>query len=143
MSDMAQAHRNRIRHAIVRRLRYSGKRGTRRAAEIIESRDWPHAVMALVGTEHGGNYDPPAAKTVRYPWQGLEDRVFAANNDGFELWFGYPDRWTWHLDNDEVRRLTKYLIIEWWVKARWLGLRRPIYYAALRSAVKPYRGGDR
>ena len=130
----AETAQRTVRRKIVRRLRYSGKPGTRRLAEALDSRDWQHAVMALVGTERCGNYDPPNAGTMRYPWMGQE-RVFSAQNDGFELWFGYPDKWEWHIDKGEVRLLTRFLIWDWWIKANWLGLRRPIYYKALHSSV--------
>lgn len=127
-----------LRRAIARRLRYSDKPGARRAAEVLDSRDWQHAVMALTGTEWGGNYEVPNAGTMRYSWMD-DERVFASQNDGFELWFGYPDRWEWHIDQREVHLLTRFLIWDWWIKSRWLGLRRPIYYKALHSSVSQHR----
>jgi hypothetical protein len=134
----AEKARRPLRRRIAHHLRYSGKPGTRRLAEAAGSRDWQHAVMALTGTEWGGNYDPPNAGTTRYPWADTE-RVFAALNDGTELWFGYSDHWEWHIGGSEVRRLTRFLIWDWWIKARWLGLRRPIYYKALHSSVNRRR----
>lgn len=136
--DRVQKVRRTLRQRLASRLRYSGKVGTRRAAEMLDSRDWQHAVMALVGSEWGGNYDPPNAGTESYPWADTK-RVFAALNDGTELWFGYSDRWEWHIGSAEVRRLTRFLIWDWWIKARWLGLRRPIYYKALHSSVNRRR----
>jgi hypothetical protein len=94
--------------------------------------------MALVGSDWGGNDSPPFAKTLRYKWADTE-RVFASNNDGMELWFGYVDKWEWHIGNNEVKALTKWLIWDWWIKARWLGLRRPIYYWALHSVVAKWK----
>ena len=65
------------------------------------------------------------------PRETREAYVLANNNDGFELWFGTRDRWSHHMSSGEVRTLTRYLLWDWYVKARWLGLRRPIYYWAL------------
>lgn len=136
--DAPQAQRQTARRKVVARLRYSGKPGTLRLARVLEARDIAHAVMAATGTEWGGDYGPPFAPTRRYPWQG-EERVFANNNDGSELWFGYPDHWEWHIGSDEIRRLTRYLIVDYWLRSRWLGLRRPIYYVALHHAVNRTR----
>ena len=127
-----------VRRKMAARARYSGKPGTLRLARILEARDWEHVVMALTGTEWGGDYGPPSAPTLRYPWQG-EERVFANKNDGTELWFGYPNRWEWHIGPGEIKRLTRYLIVDYWLKSRWLGLRRPVYYAALHSTVEKTR----
>lgn len=116
-----------------------------RLARILGADDWQHVVMALTGTDWGGDYAPPFAKTYRYKWADTE-RVFANNNDGMELWFGYHDKWEWHIGNNEVKALTKWLIWDWWIKARWLGLRRPIYYWALHSGLhrgEPWVGADR
>lgn len=63
--------------------------------------------------------------------------LFTGNNDGSELWFGTPHEWHTHLDSKDVRRLFWYLIFEWYGRARWFGLRRPIYYWALRQHLKP------
>lgn len=123
------------RRRLANRLRYTHKPGALRLSRSLDARDWQHVVMALTGTEWGGDYGPPFAKTERYPWQGNEDRIFANNNDGMELWFGYPDRWTWHISDAEMKRLTRYLIVDVYLKSRWLGLRRRIYYAALSSYV--------
>ena len=136
-----------LRRSAAHRLRYSDKPGTCRLSEVLDASDWQHAVMAAVGSDWGGNHAPPFSKTFRYPW-GDTERLFASNNDGMELWFGYPKEWTWHISESEVRLLTRYLLVEWYLKARWLGLRRPIYYFALHSVVTKWKrqrpnGGDR
>lgn len=110
-------------------------------------------IMQLTGTELGGGHNvPPEAKTKRYieNHEGVveidreqslnveEYRVFAPNNDGMELWFGYGNEWRWHLSNAETRSLFWWLLWEWYAKARWFGLRRPIYYWALRKQVALY-----
>lgn len=143
MSDQVTAQRQTLRRRLAHRLRYSNKFGAGRASVVVGARDWPHAVMALTGSNWCGDYnDPPFAPTLRYPWEG-EERVFANNNDGMELWFGYPDRWTWHIGTEEMKRLTRFLVVDVWLKARWCGLRRPIYYAALHAAVGQTRRATR
>lgn len=133
--DVATSERTTLRRRLAHRLRYSKKPGAGRLSKVLDARDWPHVVMALTGSNYCGDYsDPPFAPTLRYPWQG-EERVFANNNDGMELWFGYPNSWGWHISDSEMKRLVRYLVVDVWIKARWCGLRRPIYYAALHRAV--------
>lgn len=109
-------------------------------------------VMAWVGTEWCGNNGPPEPPSVYYSTdgsarvipRGTEDAyVLASNNDGFELWFGTPHKWYHHMNQREVRLLTRYLLWDWYVKARWLGLRRPIYYWALRKHLDRWRKRQR
>jgi hypothetical protein len=141
MSQKPQIARQTARKRLALRLLYADRL---RLARIVGADTWQHAVMALTGTEWGSDYGPPFAKTLRYQWADTE-RVFANENDGMELWFGYTDKWEWHIGNNEVRMLTKWLIWDWWIKARWLGLRRPVYYWALHSVVSKWRkqGPDR
>ena len=104
-------------------------------------------IMNLVGTDvwDDGDGKPPQARTMYHcngqevPRGHREAMIVAANNDGAELWFGYPDRWAWHIGGRDVRLLTRYLVWDWHVKARWLGLRRPIYYWALHRHLAAWR----
>ena len=107
-------------------------------------RGWYRAIMNLTGSEvfAGSPGDPPQARTLYYA-DGVEvgrdnpgAYVIASNNDGFELWIGTRHMWYTHLRSDEVWLLTKWLMWDWYVKARWLGLRRPIYYWALRCYLR-------
>lgn len=112
-----------------------------------------HRMMDIVGMKKFGDDGyPPEAGTVRYTFDGnklrqidsgsgLDYRVFASNNDGFELWFGTGNEWEWSLESSEVRLLTKYIIWNWWVKSRWLGIRRPLYYWALHKHIEKWRHG--
>ena len=109
------------------------------------------AVMRLTGTDswNDGQYGPPEAKAFRYrvgnnkviPLKTREPgyQVWASNNDGFELWMGWAKHWDHHLNQDEVRTLFWYILIEWFMKARWFGLRRPLYYWALKRYVKQFK----
>lgn len=96
-------------------------------------------LLALLGTEvhKGSPGDPPQSPTLYYSHgrrttpDDPDAEVISANNDGYELWFGYRDRWLHHMRQEDVRLLTWYLLWEWHAKARWFGLRRPLYYWAL------------
>jgi hypothetical protein len=101
--------------------------------------------MDAVGTEYGGTHSPPEARTLYY-WNGREvprgtdeAYVIAANNDGTELWIGTPHQWYHHMGSPDVRLLLRWLIVDWYIKARWLGLRRPIYYWALHRELARWR----
>ena len=112
-------------------------------------------VMRLTGTNKFGDaqYTPPEPKNFRYriannkvivpddldtPPRG-EYQVFASNNDGFELWMGWGNQWKYHLNQSEVRALFWWILWEWYGRSRWFGLRRPIYYWALRRHVAQFR----
>lgn len=111
--------------------------------------DLNQIVMRLTGTEFGGSYGPPEAKTFRYrighgkvfPLKNREPgyQLFASNNDGFELWMGWDTQWDYYLRQEEVRALFWWILIEWFAKARWFGLRRPIYYWALKRHVAVFK----
>lgn len=108
-------------------------------------------VMRLTGTDswNDGQYGPPEPKPFRYrvgrtkviPRKDEDPgyQVFASNNDGFELWVGWDNQWDAHFNQAEVRALLRYLIFEWFMKARWFGLRRPLYYWALKRHVKQFK----
>ena len=107
-------------------------------------------VMRLFGTDYCGNDNPPFPQKLRYVMRndgtlrrltsdegyGTDYRVFAADNDGFELWIGTAHNWKVHLSRAEVRALTRWLIWDWYIKTAW---RRPIYYWALHRHVKRFQ----
>jgi hypothetical protein len=66
-------------------------------------------------------------------------QVWTSNNDGFELWMGWDKQWDHHLNQDEVRALFWWILFEWFGRARWFGLRRPIYYWALKRHVAQFK----
>lgn len=104
-------------------------------------------LMNLVGSDVWGDGEgkPPQPRTMYHragkevPRTDRDAMLVAANNDGFELWFGYEDRWTWHMGQRDVRLLTRYLIWDWYAKSRWFGLRRPLYYWALHRHLAAWR----
>jgi hypothetical protein len=109
-------------------------------------------VMRLTGSDSfgDGQYGPPEATAFRYQLSGSKGitevtsdadgyQVFASNNDGFELWMGWHNQWDNHLRAEEVRALFWWILFEWFGRARWFGLRRPIYYWALHRHVSQFR----
>lgn len=97
-------------------------------------------ILNLVGS-HDETYRsaPPFAPTLHVEAEEGLRHVFASNNDGFELWMGYPNEWRFHIRHEEVRRLFWWLLFRWFAQARWFGLRRPIYYWALTREVASLR----
>lgn len=59
------------------------------------------------------------------------------NNDGFEVWIGYRNAGWLHFHKAEhARRLAWFILWDWWIVATWCGLKRKIWYWALRQEVK-------
>ena len=97
-------------------------------------------IMRITGRTYCGNDAcVPEAKTVRYVSSEGCERVIASNNDGYELWLGSPTKWDCYLSQGEVRLLLRWIVIDWYAKARWFGIRRPIYYWALSKHVDAWR----
>lgn len=99
-------------------------------------------LMNVVGSHHpsfrAGVPEAPTMRTEPRHFPGVEHLV-ASNNNGFEVWFGYPEKWNHHIDEREARRLFWWLLFRWYGQARWFGLRRPIYYWALRGYLRALR----
>lgn len=57
------------------------------------------------------------------------------NNHGFELWLGYNHGgWTTHMWAKDARRLAWFILWDWWIVSTWFGLKRKIWYWALRHS---------
>ena len=97
----------------------------------------PYKTLMRVTGSNDGN--PPEAKTLHFNSKFGTEEIIASNNDGFEMWLGYPDQWKTHYRAEDVAKITRWLIVEWYIRARWLGLRRPIYYWALRRYLAALR----
>lgn len=135
----------------------------RRAQDVIAPRypwwDWGHRVMALTGRDDCGNWGPPRPRDLWFRWvsgskaQTTRDyavvranpsedwRVFDSQNDGHEIVIGWsfgPGRPNNVRDSlngrAEIGLFRRWLFTEWAV-SEWFGLRRWLYYKALRAAV--------
>ncbi len=78
-----------------------------------------------------GQYDgfytnPPLDKRKLY----IDGMVISLNNDGFETWIGYPDKWAVHFRNDKFRTIC-FWALKQWIFVDWFGLRSWIWYKLL------------
>lgn len=56
-------------------------------------------------------------------------------NDGSDLWLGTPNNWHVFYRAQDARRLAWFILWDWWVVGTWFGLKRKIWYWALRIIV--------
>lgn len=69
-----------------------------------------------------------------------DDRpMYTANtsNDGSEIWLCYSHGGGWlvHFRQQDARQLAWFILWTWWGKSTWFGLKRRIWYWALRRKV--------
>jgi hypothetical protein len=64
--------------------------------------------------------------------------VAHTSNDGFEIWIAYNTggKWLTFFDAKTARQLARFIIWEWWGKATWFGLKRRLWYWALRTRLR-------
>lgn len=77
-------------------------------------------------------------KKLKHYHDDMDVHIITGANDGYEIWFGYPDKWTGHFRQEETNLFFKWLIVEYYMKARWFGLRRPLYYFVLSRYLDTY-----
>jgi len=100
-----------------------------RIAELI--------MRAVGGPDWGGNTSVSGDHlALRVRPSNDETEVYATSNDGFELWIGWPNKWCWHTDRRTARRLAWFVLWTWWARGEWFGLRRAVYYRALRASLR-------
>lgn len=114
------------------------KQATRHAGVLRSVAD---AVYERLGEEWGGNASPPGDHLgIDLPMRGSTHRddryVVRTNNDGFELWIGTPHEWYWHCSAADARKVAWFVLWRWWGVGTWFGLRRKLWYWALRQRVK-------
>lgn len=86
-----------------------------------------------LSTKWGGGIHPPTdQRRIKFNIEGVP-RVVQVNNDGFELMIGYPDKWQVTLTRHEARILARFVL--WWMVADWFGLRRAVWYWALKMKL--------
>ena len=62
--------------------------------------------------------------------------VVHITEDAFTLWIGSANEWAFHMSRREARRLAWFVLWRWWICGEWFGLRRALWYWALRRVVK-------
>jgi hypothetical protein len=93
-------------------------------------------VMELLGTDWGGNSNPPTDNYVLRVRHDDFTHVWSVGNDGMELWVGYPDEWLFHCSMREARRAAWFILWDVWARGSWFGLRLWLWYRALHRAVR-------
>lgn len=97
----------------------------------------------LLGDDVGGTPSPPGSNC-RFEFGEPEDKtpnsrlMYIASteiNDGFEIGLGYHHEWHVIYQAKYARQLAWFIIWDWWAKATWFGLKRKIWYSALRIIV--------
>ena len=90
-----------------------------------------------VGTDWGGSPHPPGDSWRKDFGPDTYPSVAVWNNDGFELWLGTSHAWHTHMPRKQARALALHIL---WCDVRlWFGLRRKVWYWALRQKVRKYR----
>ena len=88
-----------------------------------------------MNNDYCGNDDIPAAHlTLRIPTED-DYRAYSVRDDGFSIFMGYSREWHWSMHRSEARRVAWFILWRWFVVGEWCGLRRWLYYRALRSYV--------
>ena len=78
---------------------------------------------------------PPGAECKLEHGDDFERYATTYNNDGFELWLGTKSEWYTFYSQKEARKLAWFILWRWWAVGTWFGLKRCIWYWALRSIV--------
>ena len=90
----------------------------------------------LLGSHACGNTVAPCDWMVM---SGGVSEVYPCVNvseDACTLWAGTPDEWGFHLSRTEARRLAWFVLWRWWIVGEWFGLRRWLWFFALRRMLK-------
>ena len=63
--------------------------------------------------------------------------VAGTSNDGFDMNIGYrdADRYSLSLRHEEARSLAWFILWHWWARGTWFGIKRRIWYWALRTKL--------
>jgi len=102
------------------------------AADKVASVIYDH-----LGTEWGGSPHPPGDNVSKDFGPDSYPQIAVWNNDGFELWLGMKDQWHTHMPRSQARQLALFIL---WSDVRiWFGLRRTVWYWALRRRVRKYK----
>ena len=89
---------------------------------------------------NSAEYCVPPGSEVRVEFGDIDDErpMYVAttrNNDGYELWIAYNEGggWLGHFRVNEARQLARIILWDWWIVSTWCGLKRKIWYWALRN----------
>ena len=95
------------------------------------------AIYLRLCTQWGGNPHPPGDHWRKDFGKDAYPELAVWQNDGFELWIGMGYEWHTHMPRKQVRSLALFIL---WSDVRlWFGLRRALWYWALRRKVRKYK----
>lgn len=98
-----------------------------------------------LGEDIKDRQDPPLNNdTLKIPFKDSSDpddvTVITLNNDAFEVWFGWPHEWKFHISRKEFHKIIRWYLLRWaW--GEWFGLRRKLFYFLLRRKVQRFKQG--
>ena len=95
-------------------------------------------VYRKLATDWCGNSHPPGDHWRKDFGPDSYPQIAVWNNDGFELWLGMPHEWHTHMPRAQARRLAWFIVQS--DIAIWFGLRRKVWYWALRRKVRKHKG---
>lgn len=102
-----------------------------------------------LGEDWGGNPSPPGS-TQEFEFGEIDGdrpmhKAVTYCNDGHDLWlcYNHDGKWLAHYRAPDARRLAWFILWDWWAIGTWFGVKRKIWYWALREQVKtpsPFSG---
>ncbi len=99
--------------------------------------DW---IYKNLGSEACGNTVAPG------DWMDLQPPlqyppVVHVSEDAWTLWIGTATEWHTHMSRGDAHRLAWFILYRWWIRAEWFGLRRRLWFWALRKRLGEIPGG--
>ena len=94
-------------------------------------------IYRRLGTEWGGLPNPPGNQWRMEFGPDSYSELAVWNNGGSELWLGTRHKWHTHMPQPQARRLAWFIVRS--DIAIWFGLRRKVWYWALRRRLRKHR----
>ncbi len=96
------------------------------------------AILNALGDDFCGNKAPPGQQVrLEKPLSGVY--VADYHDDGGTLWIGYSSEYLVHMSIGESLRLARFILCQFWIRATWCGLKRRIWFWALRRDIARWK----
>lgn len=104
-----------------------------------------HLLMRLAGDDFGGSPCAPGdqASVHLRDYPDGDYYVASVSEDAGTLWLGYRDKYSTLLGRNEALKLARFIVWRWWIRGEWFGLRRRVYFWALRRNIAQWRARNR